>query len=172
MNIMYEHYAIIENDQVIEYPVNPRVFLVLQNCYNVPEYWPGGVLDGKTYVYCHNFAPTPPYDKNLLEVTPIKNPENGYWYREYVFVDATQEEIAERTLVATEAAVNGVNALLKMIEEKQPEILLMSVEKQAEWAAYKAQVEAIPNSPNYPFGFIWPTVPDDGNQINIGVERV
>lgn len=169
---MYEHYAIIENDQVVEYPVNPRVFLALQNCYNVPEYWTGGVLDGKTYVYCHNFAPTPPYDKSLLEVTPIKNPENGHWYRQYTFVDATPEEIAERTAYATECASNGVMYLLKMVADKQPEIELLSPEKQAEWAAYKAQVEAIPNLPTFPWGFQWPQPPDDGEQVTIGVERI
>lgn len=169
---MFEHYAIIENDQVVEYPVNPRVFLALQNCYNVPEYWPGGVLDGKTYVYCHNFAPTCPYDKNLLEVTPTKNLENGYWYRQYTFVDATLEEIAERTAIAIEGANNGVMFLLKMIADKQPEIDLMSAGKQSEWAAYKAQIEAIPTLPTFPWGFEWPQPPDDGEQVNIVVERV
>ena len=75
---MYTHYAIIENDQVIEYPVNPRVFLALQNCYNVPEYWEGGVLDGKTYVYCHNFEPAYDYTKNLREVQTVVSGDGNF----------------------------------------------------------------------------------------------
>jgi hypothetical protein len=169
---MYETYAILENGQIVAYPVNPRVWLAMQNCYNVPEYWDGGVLDGKTYVYCHNFAPTPPYNKNLQEVMPTQNPDNGLWYRQYTFVDATPEEISHRTADAIEGVNNGISVLLQMVDERQAEINLMSVEKQTEWALYKEQVLALKNISDFPWGVVWPNMPDDGNQLNIGVERL
>lgn len=169
---MFETYAIIVNGQVVEYPVNPRVWLAAQNCYNVPEYWQGGVLDGKTYVYCNNFAPTPPYDKNLKEVTPIQSPENGLWYRQYIFVDATPSEIAERTAAETETVIGGIHFLLKMVADKAHAISQLPEDKQLEWANYKSSLLALSKDPNFPWISGWPQIPDDGQQVNIGLERV
>ena len=166
---MYTHYAIIENDAIVEYPVNPRVFLALQNCYNVPEYWEGGVLDGKTYVYCHNFEPYCDYTKNLQEVQPIKNPENGLWYRQYALVDATAEEIAERTNAQIErvhnsiqSALAGYDAMQTILDEIEPE----------KWDAVRAKLRDVPNQPGFPWNIEWPQTPDSEIVVAIGVERL
>lgn len=169
---MYENYAIIENDEVVEYPVNPRVFLALQNCYNVPEYWTGGVLDGKQYVYCHCFAPTPPYNKNIIELTPVKNPENGLWYRQYDFVDATPEEIAERTAYRLLCISNDVDTANKYLDSIQIEISQLSEEDQALWAQYKTDLNNLAQQDGYPWDFVWPNKPTNPERLSIGVERI
>jgi hypothetical protein len=146
---MFEHYAIIdETDTVLEYPTNPRVFLTEQNCYNVPEYWPGGILNGKKYVYCHNFEPTCPYDKNHKEGLPLKDPNNGLWYRQYYAVDATPEEMAQRTIQRREQLQNTTLIILKTVEEMQLEIAQMPPEVQAQWQNYKTEVAQVASAAN------------------------
>lgn len=166
---MYTHYAIIENDEIVEYPVNPRVFLALQNCYNVPEYWEGGVLDGKTYVYCHNFEPYCDYTKNLQEVQPAKNPDNGMWYRQYELIDASPEEVAARTNAQIErvhnsirSALAGYDAMQTILEEIEPE----------KWDAVRAKLRDVPNQPGFPWDIEWPQTPDTEIVVSIGVERL
>ena len=169
---MYENYAIIENDQVVEYPVNPRVFLALQNCYNVPEYWTGGVLDGKQYVYCHCFAPTPPYNKNIIELTPVKNPENNLWYRQYDFVDATAEEIAERTAHQILCIQNDVDTTVAYLDSIQDKILTLAESEKQAWAQYRLAVTNLDQQLSYPWDFVWPVRPANENRLSISVERV
>lgn len=166
---MYVHYAVVENDQLVEYPVNPRVFLALQNCYNVPEYWEGGVLDGKTYVYCHNFEPPSIYTKNIVEVTPLKNPENGLWYRQYEYVDASPEEIEQRTALEAERARNTIRVSLEQFDAMQTILDELEPEK---WDVVRAKLRDVPNQPGFPWNIEWPQTPDAEIVVAIGVERL
>lgn len=169
---MYEHYAIIdENDKILEYPTNPRVFLTEQNCYNVPEYWTGGILNGKKYVYCHNFEPTCPYDKNHVEGLPLKDPDNGLWYRQYYAVDATPEEIEQRTLQRKQAVINSVVVSLKTIDELQAQITEYPPEEQEKWAQFRQAVSELPLIEN-PWEVKMPKSPNDGNNLTVTVERL
>jgi len=169
---MYEYYAIIENDVVVQYPVNPRIFLAMQNCYNVPEYWTGGILDGKQYVYCHNFEPTAPYTKNIVEVTPVKNEQDGMWYRKYEFVDASAEEIAARVAHQKLCISNDVTDMTAYVDSIQSEIAQLSEVEQQRWAQYKTDLINLTQQQGYPWVLVWPKRPSDQSRLSIGVERI
>ena len=68
---MYEHYAIIKDQEVIAYPVNPRL-----PDSELPDEWLGGEIAGKMFVYCHNCPPWHDYTKNAVENNqPYYNPK-------------------------------------------------------------------------------------------------
>jgi hypothetical protein len=169
---MYKHYAVLKDGVVVEYPVDPRTWVVLANSYNIPEYWEGGELDGKTYVFCHNKPPNHNYDETLVEKTPALNPENGLWYRQYDVVKLDAEALSE----LREAAQLGVDILQKRLlsemEAIANTIVELSAMEQEKWQRYKNDLLNLHVQPDYPFFYITPTRPDELDDLKMKVTRV
>jgi hypothetical protein len=169
---MYKHYAVLKDGVVVEYPVDPRTWVVSANSYNIPEYWEGGELDGKTYVFCHNKPPNHNYDETLVEKTPALNPENGLWYRQYDVVKLDAQALSE----LREAALLGVDILQKRLlsemEAIANTIAELSAVEQEKWQRYKNDLLNLHVQPDYPFFYITPTRPDELDDLKMKVARV
>lgn len=86
-------YAIIENNTIIEYPVDIRT--ALPNT-SMRANWPGGEVDGITYAAVYP-SDKPVYNRdtqNIIESAPVKT--GSEWFQVWSVVDASPEEIASR----------------------------------------------------------------------------
>ena len=169
---MYIHYAHIENGVVVEYPVNPRVRDHATNTFNIHEYWEGGELNGKVYVFCHNTPPVFRYDEALIEKKPAFNAETGLWHRQYDLVKVSPETLSKRR----EMAQNNINELLDILFidlAKMAQIIseLSDVEKN-KWQEYRSALLNIPAQMDYPFYYNIPIRPDEMQDLKIGVTRI
>jgi len=179
---MFTHYAQIENGQVVAYPVNPRVMDRSTGEYNVFQFWTGGELDGKTYVFCHNREPEyNPHTQNLVEGQPVFLEDENIWVRTHSIVEATDEEKAVRHQRQLDGSVNEIAMLLQTIEVLEPEIALLDDVSKARWEVYKQAVANMSNQPGFPFNMEvpemnidWPKRPDDDTQqvMKLTVERI
>lgn len=170
---MYINYAIVKDGAVLEYPVNPRVWDLSSEEFNVPDYWLGGELNGKTYVYVHTFAPYCHPTLNLVEKTlPAFDSERNAWLRQYDFVAASEEEIAERREMHVRGVQTTMANLLAAYYQKMQLILDLPAEEQAKWDAYRDALLSIPQQPDYPFVFTLPQSPESQVKVNIGVARI
>lgn len=169
----YKHYAEIKNGSVIQYPVNPRVLLASTGDYNVPPYWEGGDLDGKTYVFCHDSKPQTDYTEVLVETTPYYDTEKQCWYRGYQKQNAPAELIALRLNTAVETTQNNIIALLDVYSEAQAINLGLSDKQKAAWKQYRDALLLIPTQPGYPMQIEWPKTPDSAaTAMKLEVVRV
>jgi len=169
----YKHYAIIENGVVIEYPVNPRTFVLSTGDYNIPPFWEGGILDGKTYVFCHDKKPQTDYTEILVETTPYYDNEMQLWYRGYQKQTATDELIALRRNIEIETSQSNINALLETYSETQEINLELSNRQKEAWDKYRNELLEIPNQIGYPMQILWPTTPDsDTTVMKLEVTRI
>lgn len=169
---MFTKYAIVENGEVVQYPVNPRVWVVSEGAYNVPDYWTGGELDGKTYVFCHNNEPRHTPLQSLRETNPVKDQETGNWYRHYDVIPATPEEIDTRIHSFMLGAEAEQAYQLEKLQGLAVKIAALPAAEQEKWAAYKTALQSIPEQTNYPFEIVWPTPPNLEAAPNIDVERI
>lgn len=93
-------YAILNSGTITEYPAVLRAHLPNTS---FPENWPGGEIEGSTYVQVQP-APPPAYDsatQNLTEATPVL--VSGVWTQQWTVTDASAAEIAERLVARREA---------------------------------------------------------------------
>lgn len=169
---MYKHYAIIENGVVVEYPVNPRVWVISQNSYNVSEVWQGGEFDGKTYVACHMPIIEQKPTENLIEKTPVFDKELELWVRQFDVIPASTEEIEERKPRYLQGAIILIEKKLQEYKEKKSLIEQLSLDVQAQWQEYETALMAVSQQPEYPFVFTVPESPESQMFINIGVTRI
>jgi hypothetical protein len=169
----FTNYALIEDGRVIEYPVNPREFLISTGDYNIPLYWRGGMLGDKLYVFCHDRKPVTDYTEIVVETTPYFDSESNMWYRGYEVQPAPPELIEERLTTLREAATNSVNTRLGIYSESNADLLGLSPEQKIRWAAYRAEVQNLPNSPDFPHRISWPPEPDSSEfNMKLGVTRI
>jgi len=165
---MYEHYAIIKDGQVVEYPVNPR----LQDS-GLPDNWWGGEIAGQTYVFVHNQEPEHDYRKKAVENNkPWYHAEWGYWYRGYDIVDASSEEIAQRVAHQTEGMRNHIAYEIAKSQANLEKLGTIPAETQQQWDAYFAEMQAIEQQAGFPWDIQWPTEPHRVNRIQATVERI
>lgn len=170
---MFTTYAIIQNNAVVEYPVNPRVWNIQTESFNVPEYWPGGELNGKTYVYCHNNPPKAYPMKNAVENNrPVFDAATNLWYRGYDLVDATPTEIAERTQMQLQSIEDEKKYLIAEGLKARDAIENLPLEGQQEWDTYFTDLQNIESQASFPWDLTWPTRPDQVQRVKIEVERV
>ena len=169
---MYKQYALIKDGVVLEYPVNPRVFNISINDFNIPNYWLGGELDGKEYVFCHNLEPSYLYDEMLVEKNPVFDLENNIWVRQYDVIKVDSETLAERREIAKKTVDEYIALLLSNLDEMENIISSLSPTKQLQWQTYKQEVLDIATHPNYPFNYVIPKRPDQVQSLKIEVARI
>lgn len=169
---MYKHYARIKNGVVLDYPVDPRVWDVTTNSYNIDEYWEGGELDGNEYVFCHNLEPEYQYDETLVEKTPEFDPQKNLWVRKYDTVKVSAEVLAKRRVMAQQTVDEIMANLRQDLVEMQSTIVTFTENRRKKWAAYAEQIEAMPLQPNYPFQYVVPKRPDLVQDLKIEVTRI
>lgn len=169
---MFKNYALINDGQVVNYPVDPRVWLPDENKFNIHEYWEGGELDGKTYAFCHNMEPPCAYDEALIETTPAFNPERGLWYRQYNIVKVDAETLIQRRQIAQKGIDDVLNRLFAELNDMAQTISELSESEQYKWAEYKKFLEELPNQSEYPFNYVLPTRPDEKQNLSIQVKRI
>ena len=171
--MMYTNYAIVKDGVVVEYPVNPRTWIISREAFNVPELWHGGILDGKEYVLVHTLEPHCHPTKNLVEKPqPFFDTETKLWKRQYDFVPASSEEIEERRGKYLRGAQELVAYFLADYYKKVPMIINLSSTEQTKWDAYRDALLAVPQQPDYPFTYTLPSSPEEQIKINIGVARI
>jgi len=169
---MFKNYAIVQDGVVIEYPVDPRVWLVSENTYNISEYWEGGELNGKTYVFCHNKEPAHAYDESLVEATPTFNVDEGLWYRRYEIVKVDNETLAERKQLAQDSADALLSRLFVDLDAMSQTISELSVDEQNKWQTYRVLLTQVPQQSMYPFEYELPFTPDYLQDLKIKVTRI
>jgi len=165
---MYEHYAIIENGQVVEFPANPRLLDT-----GLPWDWLGGEVAGKTFVFCHNDEPWHEHTKNAVENNqPFYRAETDCWYRGYDIVDATPEEIVQRVANQTAGMREEVAYEIAKSQANLEKLGTMPAETQQQWDAYFAEMQSIEQQAGFPWDIQWPTEPQRVNRIKATVERI
>jgi len=120
----------------------------------VEPYWYG--------VFEWNYAPTDvPYNKNVLALGLVKNSQ-GIWRPEFELVDASAEEIAERTASQALLVRNARNGKLKnsdwvdlprFNETMHPEL-------KKKYDEYRQALRDLPTQSGFPFDVIMPIRPD------------
>lgn len=161
---MYTHYALIKDNEVVEYPADPR-----KADPTLPPFWLGGEVGGNVYVFCHNFPPVTDHTQDLVEIAPAYNEEAGAWYRQYQVVAASPELLAQRWREQIDGIANSVAYYNSVADEVLTNEL--SSEQRNEWLQYKNAVNAVWSQPGFPWGIAWPQRPD-ANTLNIGVTRL
>jgi hypothetical protein len=113
-------------------------------------------------VFEWNFAPTDvPYDKNIKELGLVKNSQ-GVWRFEFELVNASAEEIAERTAEkAWEVRIERNSFLLTSdwVDLPTP-IKPISPELKQKFDLYRQVLRDIPAQPEFPFNTVFPVRPD------------
>lgn len=166
---MYKNYALIENGVVVSYPVNVHEI----SSTALPHNWPGGELNGKTYVFCHDQKPSRNWDEVEVETTPYFDQESGFWYRGYVVQPASQDVIDGLKNHAKIAAESNIAGHLTQYSEERADEFGLSESQRAAWAQYRVDVQAIVDQPGYPMQILWPTPPDSfENNMKLEVVRV
>jgi hypothetical protein len=165
---MYEHYAIIKDGQVVEYPANPRVYDT-----GLAWNWLGGELAGETFVFCHNVEPWRDHTKNVVENhRPFYNPDTGHWYRGYDIVDASPQEIAQRVADQTAGMREDIAYHIAKSQETLAKLETIPAETQQQWDAYFVEMQAIEQQAGFPWDVKWPTEPHRVKRIKATVERI
>ena len=165
---MYKHYAIIENGVVVEYPVDAHDV----PGFDLPMNWPGGELNGKTYVFCHDQKPYRNWDQIEVETEPYFDQDSGLWYRGYELQPAPQSVIDDLLKNADIGAKKNVAVYLEQYSEQRANELELSQEQKASWAQFRVDVQAVFSQPGYPMSVIWPEIPDGESKQKIEVVRV
>jgi hypothetical protein len=160
---MYKYYAIVEDNKIVEYPVNPYLTQTL------PDFWLGGELDGKQYVFCHTQEPSTTHLDVVTEAAPKYDEASGHWYRTFDVTTAPDELVAERT---AHAVVLAYNTIASEKEITQTFLLKpLSEDQKRDWAAYAVALDGVPSYSGFPWNIVWPPRPDT-KPLNIGVTRV
>lgn len=121
------------------FPENPSVEL-LKKFGVVP------VLSAGRPAECHT--------KTVTEGAPLL--VDGVWIQTWIEVDATPEEIAERTSLKASEVRSERNRRLTACDWT----MLPDAEvDQAAWKAYRQALRNITQSPGFPWHFTWPTEP-------------
>jgi len=169
----YTHYAKLKDGKVVEYPVNPRTFLLSTNDYNIPFNWQGGNLGEETYVFCHNQEPEVNYTEIFVETTPYFDSQNNVWYRGYEKKEASPELILERVNFADKMARQRIATLLDQYSNENELALGLSDEQKIDWQNFRSELATVLTQQNYPMQITWPAPPDSlENAMKIGVVRI
>jgi len=147
-------YAKINNNTVVEYPVN--IYEAHPNV-SFPVEWTGGTVEGSTYVLVKrtNF-PDAPHTKTVTESTPVLS--NSEWVQVWTLVDASAEVVAQRVEDKWRAVREQRNALLFSCDWTQLSDSPLTSEKKTEWQTYRQSLRDITLQPN-PFSIVWQTPP-------------
>ena len=148
--------AFIENGTVSRYPVGPLDVRRKFPNTSFPRDLEGSDLSDFGVVTVQTVAP-PTFDPNLQKVEPA-DPTlvDGVWQQVWNVVDLTAEEIQERT-TAKASEIRGIrNELLTTSDWTQ---VSDSPVDAAAWAAYRAELRAVPEQAGFPDNVVWPTAP-------------
>ena len=106
---------------------------------------------------CYPVTPTerPADDYTVnLERTAVRQGDN--WVEQWVSTPATPEQIAERTTAKSNDIRAQRNELLTATDWTQ---MPDSPADTAAWAAYRAELRAVPEQAGFPENVVWPTAP-------------
>jgi len=102
--------------------------------------------------------PTVDHTKNVVEGDPVLI--NGTWTQVWEIIDATAEEIAERT----EQAAKSVRAKRDRLLDESDWVVIRARELgqdvPIDWYTYRGDLRQIPDQPGFPDNVIWPTKPE------------
>lgn len=169
---MYKNYALIKDGVVLQYPVDPRKYDPKTGTFNIHEYWEGGDLDGKTYVFCHNVEPKHNYDERLVEKTPALNVETGKWYCQYDIVKLDADTLAARRKLFQQGFDELFTFHIAEFNAMAPVISELSESQQIKWKAYHQALLDMHLHPHYPFRYHLPKRPDQAEDLKIEVVKL
>lgn len=101
--------------------------------------------------------PTVDYTKNVVEGTPTLS--NGVWTQAWNVVDATEEELSQRTLEASLSVRSQRDYLLKETDWVVVKAYESNDSISVEWLTYRQALRDITTQAGFPHSVEWPTKP-------------
>ncbi len=147
-------YALIENNQIIEYPIYEGDLRL--RFFNVS--FPENFIAPEGYVRVEDIPqPLIDHTQNIIEGTPLK--ENDKWIRNWVVLSASQEEIDSRLQSQWISIRAQRNRKLAESDWTQLNDASITAEQKSAWATYRQALRDITNQSD-PFNISWPTAPN------------
>lgn len=147
-------YAKIENNSVVEYPVYEGDIRLRYS--NVSFASPFEAPDGYEFVV-DTHRPAVDYKQNCIEGDPVLS--DGVWTRNWLLIDATAQEIADRLNEQWANVRSDRNRRLSACDWTQlPDAPLTNVQMAA-WAVYRQALRDITTQSD-PFNIVWPQEPE------------
>lgn len=151
-------YARFEDNQVVEYPfymirlrrLFPDTSFPLQ--FTDAAYNPFGV-----YEVVPSTQPEVDHTKNVIEADPVI--VEGQAVQQWLVVDASEDEIADRIEQLKKQATQKINRLLRECDWTQLADSPLSEQKKIEWARYRSRLLDLPYNLKFPLADIWPVPP-------------
>lgn len=148
--------AFIENGAITKYPIGlVEVRRKFPNT-SFPRDLEGSDLSAFGVVTVQTVAP-PTFDQNLQKVEPADPVlADGAWQEAWSVVDLTAEEIQQRN----DAKASEVRSLRNqaLTASDWTQVADAPVDAAA-WAAYRAELRAVPEQAGFPSDVVWPTEP-------------
>ena len=107
-------------------------------------------------IYESTDKPEPAKYKNVVETTPVKNPETGIWQQAWVEEDMTDEEKAAAD--AHQAKIMRFERESKLICSDYTQLADSPVDASL-WVTYRQALRDVPSQPGFPWEITWPTEP-------------
>lgn len=147
-------YARVENNVVVEYPVyQGEIQKRFPNTsFTIPFVPPEGYVTVVSSEY-----PQVDHTKDVVEDTPQNI--DGTWTQVWSVVDATPEEIAQRTDAQANAVRGQRNSLLAACDWTQLADSPLDPEAKSAWAFYRENLRMVPQQPGFPWNVVWPPEP-------------
>lgn len=150
--------AFIENGSISRYPIGPvDVRRKFPNT-SFPRDLEGSDLSAFGVVTVQSVA-SPTVDPNLQKVEAADPAEiDGVWQQVWNVIDLTSEEIQEQADSKASQVRKARNEMLTASDWTQvPD----SPVDTAAWAAYRAELRAVPEQAGFPDNVVWPTAPSN-----------
>lgn len=147
-------YARVENNNVLEYPLTQAQIKKRfpYTSFTIPFFPPNEYVD-----VINTAPPQIDYTKNLVEDTPVNTDQT--WFQVWSVVDATPEEISQRTeSKANEIRDERNNRLAKCDWTQFTDSPLSPADKLA-WGTYREELRQVPQQPGFPWDITWPAEP-------------
>jgi hypothetical protein len=141
-------FAIIENDQVVEFPIY-NLQMRFPNTSIVASDLPAGVVLVEA-------SPPPAHDASHKAVAGSPVLSDGKWVQGWVVEPLSADEVAEREVVAAQDIRADRNQRLSSCDWTQ---VADAPVDQAAWAAYRQALRDITSQDGFPFSVQWPTQP-------------
>ena len=97
--------------------------------------------------------------KKLVELSPVKNLETGYWMQTWEITDQNPQEIIKTDDVQKKKIRDQRKARLVESDWTDLPNTPMSSEKKTEWIGYRQSLRDIPSQQGFPWDVIWPNTP-------------
>ena len=160
------YYVCVENDTLVQWDI---LLYQLQEWYpesGIVQGWPGGIVDGKTYVQIATMEP-PQYqfDETLVQKPPVLL--NGVWTQQWEVAKLSSEIVSQKTYALVTGIKNSRNANLRTSDWTMLSDAPLSTEEREQWRIYRQALRDITLQEGYPFTVVWPQEPAKAADLSV-----